>query len=111
MNKYASNSSKECVLEVDLEHLKQLRKLHNDYSLAPDKKEFKRAMLSDYQLKIAHFYNVPTGNVKKLVSNFFDEDKYLLHYELTASFETRIKTKKNTSCIRIQSIAMVKTIY
>ena len=25
--------------------------------------------------------------------------------------EAKIKTKKNTSCIRIQSIAMVKTIY
>ena len=27
-------------------------------------------MLSIYQLKIANFYNIPIGNVKKLVPNF-----------------------------------------
>ena len=34
LNKYTSNSSKECVLEVDHEYPKWLRKLHNDYPLA-----------------------------------------------------------------------------
>ena len=34
MNKY--NSSKGCVLEVDLEYPKELPELHNDYPLAPD---------------------------------------------------------------------------
>ena len=29
-------------------------------------------MVSDYQLKIAYLYNIPTVNVKKLVRNFFD---------------------------------------
>ena len=38
-------------------------------------------MLSDYQIKIANFYNITTGNVTKLVPNFFDEEKYLIHYE------------------------------
>ena len=33
-NKYSSNISKRWVLEVDLEYLKELRKLHNDYPLA-----------------------------------------------------------------------------
>ena len=51
MNKYTSNSSKECVLEVDLEYPKELRELKNDYQLAPDKIETKSEMLSDYQLK------------------------------------------------------------
>ena len=49
LNKYSSNSSKGCVLEVDLEYPKELRKLHNNYPLAPDKKEIKREMLSNYQ--------------------------------------------------------------
>ena len=71
MNKYASNSSKRCVLEIDLEYPKELRKLHNDYPLAPDKIEIKREMLSEYQLKIANHYNIPICNVKKLVPNFF----------------------------------------
>ena len=39
-------------------------------------------MLSNYQLKIADFYNFPNDKVKKLVPNFFDKEKYvLLHYE------------------------------
>ena len=42
-----------------------------------DKIEIKREMLSDYQLKIAHLYNIPFGNVKKLVPKFFDKKKYI----------------------------------
>ena len=37
LNKYTSNSSKACVLEGDLEYLKELRELHSDYPLAPAK--------------------------------------------------------------------------
>ena len=55
--------------------------MHNHYPLAPDKVEIKKEMLSSYELKIADFYNVPIGNVKKLVPNFFHKEKYLLHYE------------------------------
>ena len=75
INKYTSNSSKGCVFEVDLEYPKELRELHNDHPLAPDKIEIKREMLSDYQLKLADHYNIPIGNVKKLVSNSFDKEK------------------------------------
>ena len=38
-------------------------------------------MLSDYQLMIADLYNIPIGNIKKLVSNFFDKEIYVIHYE------------------------------
>ena len=72
LNKYTSNSSKGCVLEVDLEYPKELRELHNDYPLDPDKLEIKREMLSDYQLKIADLYKTLIGNVKKLVPNFYN---------------------------------------
>ena len=81
LNKYTSNSSKGCALEVDLEYPKELRRLHNDYPLAPDKIEIKGKMSSDYQLKIADLYNIPIGNVKKLVPNFFDKEKYVIYYE------------------------------
>ena len=37
LNKYVINSSKECVLKVDLEYPKELQELCNDYHLAPDK--------------------------------------------------------------------------
>ena len=42
LSKCTSNSSKVCVLEVDLEYPKELRELSSDYSLAPDKIEIKR---------------------------------------------------------------------
>ena len=109
MNKYTSNSSKECVLEVDLEYPRELRELHNDYPLSPDKIEIKREMLSDYQVKIADLYNIPTGNAKKLVPNFFDKEKYVIYYE-NLHLKVRIEVKKNTSSIRIQSISMAKVI-
>ena len=38
-------------------------------------------MLSNNQLKLADFYNIPIGNVKMLVRNFFDKGKYVLHYQ------------------------------
>ena len=44
-NKYSSSSSKGCVLEVDLEHSKELRELHIDYPLAQDKIEIKKCYL------------------------------------------------------------------
>ena len=80
-NKYTSHSSKGCVLKVNLEHPKELRELHKDYLLAPDKIEIKREMLSNYQWKIPDLYNIPIGNVKKLVPNFFDKEKYIIHYK------------------------------
>ena len=81
LNKYTSNSSKRCVLKVDLKYPKELPELHNDCQLAPYKIEIKREMLSEYQLKIADLYNIPTDNVKKLVPTFFDKEKYVIHYE------------------------------
>ena len=69
-------------LEVDLEYPKELHQLHNDYPLAPDKIEIKEEMLSNYQLQIADFYDIPIGNVKKLVLNFFVKEKYVLNCEI-----------------------------
>ena len=54
---------------------------YNDYSLAPVKEEIKKEMLSKYQLKIAELYNIPIGNVKKLVTNVLDKEKHVLHYK------------------------------
>ena len=46
LNKYSSNSSEGCILEVDLEYSKELCELRNDYLLAPDKIEIKTEMMS-----------------------------------------------------------------
>ena len=67
-------------------------------------------MLSQYQLKIADLYNIPIGNIKKLVPNFYDKEKYVKK-KLTTLFGAKIKTTKDTSYVRIQSITMVKTKY
>ena len=38
-------------------------------------------MLSKYELKIADLHNIPIGNFKKLVPNFFEKEKYVVHYQ------------------------------
>ena len=72
LNKYTNNSSKGCVLEIDLEYRKELHELHSDYPLVPDEIEIKREMLSEYQLNIADLYNIPIRNVINLLPNFLD---------------------------------------
>ena len=110
LNKCTSNSSKGCVFEVDLVCPKELLELCSDYPLASDKIEIKREMLSDYQLKIADLDNIPIGNVKKLVPNFFDKEKYVIHYENFQLYLRLGVMPKNILCIRIQSIPVAKTI-
>ena len=41
LNKYTNDSSKGCILEIDLEYPKELHQLHNDYPLYLDKIEIK----------------------------------------------------------------------
>ena len=63
-------------------------------------------MLSEYQLKIADLYNIPNGNVKKLVPNFFDKEKYVIYYEnLKLYFRLGLKLKN-----RIKYIAYLNLI-
>ena len=50
LNKYTSSGSKGCVLEVDLEYPKELRTLHSDYPVAPDK--IKREIMSEHQPRL-----------------------------------------------------------
>ena len=38
-------------------------------------------MLSNYQLQAADLYNILIDNVKKLLPNFLDKEKYVIHYE------------------------------
>ena len=80
-NKNSSNSSKGCVLEVDLEYPKELNEINNNYPLAPDKIEFQKEILFTFQLKIIDFCNIPIGTVKKLMPNSFSREKYGLHCE------------------------------
>ena len=95
LNKPTSNNSKGCVFEIDLEYAKQLWELHHDYPLAPGKIEIKREMLAEYQLNITDSYNNPIGNVEKLVPNFSDKEKYVIHSEnLKLYLRIGLKLKK-----------------
>ena len=52
-------------------------------------------MLSEYQLKMADLYNIPIGNVRKLVPNLFDKEKYVIHYEnMKLNLRIGLKLKK-----------------
>ena len=54
------------ILEVDLEYHKELHKLHNDYSLAPEKLTVTNNILSKYCKQIADKYEIKVGDVKRL---------------------------------------------
>ena len=52
-------------------------------------------MPSGSQLNIADLFNIPIGDAKKLVPNFFDKEKYVLHYEkLQLYLKLGLKLKK-----------------
>ena len=54
-------------------------------------------MLSECQLKISDLCNIPIGNIGKLAPNFFDKEKYVIHYEnLKLYLRLELKLKKNT---------------
>ena len=74
INKYSSNSSTGCVLEVDL-YYKKLHDLRNDYPLAPVKLEIDKKM-SDYQLKML------TNIIFLLIMlKSFNKEKCALYYD------------------------------
>ena len=87
-----------------------MQELHNDYYLVLDKIKFEKEILSVSQLKIANLYNISIGNVKKFVTNFFDKEKYIIHYKNLQLFLRLGLKLKNISCIRIQSVSMAETI-
>ena len=52
-------------------------------------------MLSNCQLKIFDFYDIPIGYVKKLMPIFLDKEKYVLLYEnLQVYLRPELKLKK-----------------
>ena len=67
VNSVSENGSTGYILEVDLEYLDKLHKLHNDCPLAPEKRAIPYDMLSDYCKKIADKYGIKAGDVKNLI--------------------------------------------
>ena len=56
-------------------------------------------MLSDYQLKIADHHNILFGNVKKLVPNFSDKEKYVIHQESLKLYLRLALIPKKIHCV------------
>ena len=67
------------VLEVDMEYPEELHDIHNGYPLAPESKEIKKEMLSDYAREIAEKYNVSVGGIRKLVTSLGPRKEYVVH--------------------------------
>ena len=76
----SENSPIGYILEVDLEHCKELHDSHSDYPLAPEKIRISSNILSKYCSDIANKYGVKVGGVNKLVPNLRDKVKYIAHY-------------------------------
>ena len=67
-------------LEVELEYSDKLHELLNDYPLAPEKIAASNNMLSKYCKKIADTDKIKVGDVKTLIPNLSNKNKYILHY-------------------------------
>ena len=51
-------------------------------------------MLSDYQVKVFDLCNIRIENFRNLLPNFFDKEKYMIHYEnlqLYLALELKLK--------------------
>ena len=102
---FIENTLRHWCSPVDLQHIfrtpflkntsgRLLLQIIQHYPLAPDKLEIKREMLSiKFYLKIADNQNISIGNVKKLVPNFPDKGRYVLHYK-SLPFYFRLGLKK-----------------
>ena len=67
-------------LQIDLEYSDELRELHNNYALAPEKLAVSSDMLWKYCKKIANKYEIKVGDVKKLIPNLDNKTNYVVHY-------------------------------
>ena len=64
------------ILGVDLKYPKELHELHNDYPLAPEKLTVTNDILSNYCKSIADEYEIKVGDVKILIPNLGNKNKY-----------------------------------
>ena len=83
------------ILEVHLKYPEELRKLHNDFPLAPEKLAILFDMLSDYCKKCVDECGIKVGYVKKFIPNLGDKPNYVVYYRnLLLSLSLRIKLTK-----------------
>ena len=76
VNSISEKSSTGCILDVDLDYPNELRYLHNDYPLAPEKLAILYDMLSDYCKNIADKHKK-----RLLILILGDKTNYVVHYK------------------------------
>ena len=95
LGKYKADGKKGLIHEVDLEYLRELHNLHNDYPVAPEKAKVFKNMLSGYCKKTAEKYKISIGQVNKLIPTLKDKKEYVLHYRnLQLYLDLGLKIKK-----------------
>ena len=93
--KYKAYGKKGLILEVDLEYLRELHNIHNDYLVVPEKVKVSNDMLSAYCKKIAEKYNISIGLVSKLIPTLRYKKEYVLHHHnLQLYLDLGLKIKK-----------------
>ena len=55
--------------------------MYNDYPLVSEKLKINHDMLSNYSSNIPNDYGIKIGDVDKLVPNFGNKSRYVLHYK------------------------------
>ena len=55
--------------------------MHDDYPLAPEKREISHDMLLNYCSNIANKYDIKIGGINELVPNLGSKSKYVLHHK------------------------------
>ena len=81
VNLISENSLDGFILKADLKYSDELSELHNDYPLAPEKREICHNILSKYCSNIADKYDIKIGSDNKLVPDLTNKTKYVLHYK------------------------------
>ena len=96
VNSVDENRSVVYILEVGFEYPSELHDFHNNYPLAPEKREISQNMLSKYCSDIADEYGRKIGGVNKLVPNLGNKSKYVVHYrDLQLHLLLGMKLKNN----------------
>ena len=68
------------ILEVDLEYPKEVHDSHKDYSIAPEHLLGEYSILLDYCKQLKSKFNIPIGDVQKLVPNLMNKTTYVTNY-------------------------------
>ena len=94
IGEHPADSPEGFILEVDLEYPAELHNAHNAYPLAPERLVVKKEWMSEYQHGLIDGIGVASTEVKKLVPNLCDKQRYVLHsrnLQLYLSLGMRLK--------------------